>query len=103
MHKRIELHDGVIRPQLVAELEASRPPAGRVSSYYLDLNPGQRDDHEVVRIIAHLLNEHRAKRPDTLPGERTPAPDDRSVARPHTQTSVHRHVARRYVEPGVQR
>jgi peptide subunit release factor 1 (eRF1) len=62
MHKRIELHDGVIRPQLVAELEASRPTAGRVSSYYLDLNPGPRSDLEAARIaVKNALAEDRQR------------------------------------------
>jgi hypothetical protein len=41
MGKSIKVHEGVIRPNLVAELEAFRPPEGdgRVSSYYLNLDP----------------------------------------------------------------
>jgi hypothetical protein len=35
----IEVHDGVIRPSLVAELEAFRAPDLRVSSYYLNIDP----------------------------------------------------------------
>ncbi len=39
MSHKVALHEGVIRPSLVAELEAFRAPDGRASSYYLDLDP----------------------------------------------------------------
>ena len=35
--KPIALHEGVIRPALIAELESFRAPGGRVSSYYVNL------------------------------------------------------------------
>jgi hypothetical protein len=39
MAKGVSLHDGVIRPGLIAELEAFRNPDRLASSYYLDVTP----------------------------------------------------------------
>jgi peptide chain release factor subunit 1 len=51
MGKSIKVHEGVIRPSLVAELEAFRPPEGdgRVSSYYLNLDPRPHGNAESAR------------------------------------------------------
>ena len=38
MAAKMNVHEGVIRPSLVEELEKFRTPDGRVSSYYLNLN-----------------------------------------------------------------
>lgn len=66
MHKRIELHEGVIRPRLLRELEAYRATSGRMSSYYLDLNPAPRGGVERVKIaVKNALAEDR-KRIDEL-------------------------------------
>ena len=37
MAAKMGVHEGVIRPSLVQELEQFRAPDGRVSSYYLNL------------------------------------------------------------------
>lgn len=49
MAKAISLVEGVIRPSLVAELEAFRAPDRRASSYYLDLDARRRGDAGAVR------------------------------------------------------
>lgn len=66
MHKRIEFHEGVIRLPLVAELEAFFPTAGRVSSYYLDLNPGTQGDHKAVLIAVKNALVHERERIERL-------------------------------------
>ena len=38
MAAKMSVHEGVIRPSLVQELETIPRPDGRVSSYYLNLN-----------------------------------------------------------------
>ncbi len=66
MAKSIAIHEGVIRPSLVAELEAFRAPGGRVSSYYLNLDPrcwGNADG--VRRALKNTLARER-KRIDRL-------------------------------------
>ena len=44
MAAKMSVHEGVIRPSLVAELEGFRAPEGRVSSYYLNLNRARDDE-----------------------------------------------------------
>ncbi|MGZ3353559.1 MAG: baeRF10 domain-containing protein [Isosphaeraceae bacterium] len=66
MAKSIAIHEGVIQPSLVAELEAFRAPGGRVSSYYLNLDPrcwGNADG--VRRALKNTLARER-KRIDRL-------------------------------------
>ncbi|HEX3724176.1 MAG TPA: hypothetical protein VHV31_15415, partial [Nitrolancea sp.] len=54
------MHDGTIRPGLVAELDAFRAPDQCVSSYYLDLDPQAVGGGEAVRIaVKNQMNEHR--------------------------------------------
>ncbi|HEY2154160.1 MAG TPA: hypothetical protein VGH33_00925 [Isosphaeraceae bacterium] len=50
MSHKVALHEGVIRPSMVAELEAFRAPGGRVSSYYVDLDPQRWAGADGVRI-----------------------------------------------------
>jgi peptide subunit release factor 1 (eRF1) len=50
MFHKVALHEGVIRPSMVAELEAFRASEGRVSSYYLDLDPQRWAGTDGVRI-----------------------------------------------------
>jgi peptide subunit release factor 1 (eRF1) len=62
MAKGIALHEGIIRPSLVAELEAFRAPDQRVSSYYLDLNPRRWGSEKAVRIaLKNALAEERER------------------------------------------
>ena len=42
MAAKMGVHEGVIRPSLVQELEKYRAPDGRVSSYYLNLSHAAR-------------------------------------------------------------
>jgi len=50
MAESIAVHEGVIRPSLVAELESSRAADRRVSSYYLNLDLRRWGNAEAVRI-----------------------------------------------------
>ena len=60
MINKLHLHEGTIRPSLVAELEAYRSPQGRVSSYYLNIDPHRWGDTEAIRIaIKDTLKKHR--------------------------------------------
>ena len=60
MINKLHLHDGTIRPSLVAELEAYRSPQGRVSSYYLNIDPHRWGNTEAIKIaIKDTLKEHR--------------------------------------------
>ena len=44
MAAKLGVHEGVIRPSLVQELEQYRRPDGRVSSYYLNLDHAARSE-----------------------------------------------------------
>ena len=60
MARSIAVHEGVIRPSLVAELETFRSPDGRVSSYYLNLDPRHWRNAEAVRPgLKKTLSEER--------------------------------------------
>jgi hypothetical protein len=62
MSKAIALHEGVIRPSLVAELEAFRAPERRVSSYYLNLDSRpQGNAEEIRRAVKKTLEEQRER------------------------------------------
>ena len=49
MAHSIAVHEGVIRPSLVAERETFRFPDGRVSSYYLNRDPRHWRNADAVR------------------------------------------------------
>ena len=63
MSHRIDIHDGVIRPSLVAELEAFRTPGLRVSSYYLNIDPKHCGSNleELRRSLKKTLDHQRAR------------------------------------------
>jgi peptide chain release factor subunit 1 len=62
MANALALHEGVIRPRLVEELESFRAPDRLVSSYYLDLNPPRQGNGDVLRIhLKDLLTEERER------------------------------------------
>ena len=61
MINKLHLHDGTIRPSLVAELEAYRSPQGRVSSYYLNIDPHRWGNTEAIKIAIAV----RASRSNT--------------------------------------
>jgi hypothetical protein len=62
MAKAIALHEGVIHPGLVAELEAFRAPDRRVSSYYLDLDPRHSGSTEALRLaVKNAMARHRER------------------------------------------
>ncbi len=66
MAKSIAIHEGVIRPSLVAELEAFRVPDGRVSSYYLNLDPRLRGNADGVRVALKNTLARERERIDRL-------------------------------------
>lgn len=61
MSHSIKVHDGVIRPSLVAELETFRTPDLRVSSYYLNIDPKHwgNDLESVRRALKKSLDHER--------------------------------------------
>jgi peptide subunit release factor 1 (eRF1) len=62
MLTKLYVHEGTIRPSLVAELEAFRAPERRVSSYYLDLNSRYRGNTEAMRqAVKDALAKHRER------------------------------------------
>jgi hypothetical protein len=62
MLKAVALHEGVIRPRLVEELESFRAPDRLVSSYYLDLNPPRQGNGDALRIyLKDLLARERER------------------------------------------
>jgi hypothetical protein len=62
MVTKLRVHEGTIRPSLVAELEAFRAPEQRVSSYYLDLDPRHWGNPEALRIaLKNALAKHRER------------------------------------------
>src|SRR6184192_17765 len=77
MANTIAVHEGVIGPGLVAELEAFRAPDRRVSSYYLNLDPRRWGDAEDIRCaLKETLSRERADRPTgrAARGAACPAP-----------------------------
>src|SRR5260370_4680824 len=69
MAKALALHEGVIRPGLVAELEAFRAPGRRVSSYYLDLDPGPGANVEAARLAVKVALAKDRERLEELEGQ----------------------------------
>jgi peptide chain release factor subunit 1 len=63
MSHRIKVHDGVIRPSLVAELEVFRAPDLRLSSYYLNIDPKHWGSNlgDVRRALKSSLDRERAR------------------------------------------
>jgi hypothetical protein len=55
MAKAVAVHEGVIHPGLVAELEAFRAPGRLVSSYYLDLSPRPATDRTAADALKSAL------------------------------------------------
>ena len=49
--RTIDVHQGIIRPSLLAELESFHAPDQRVSSYYLDLDPRRSGSPKAVREV----------------------------------------------------
>jgi hypothetical protein len=45
----INVHQGIIRPSLLSELESFHAPDQRVSSYYLDLDPRRSGSPKAIR------------------------------------------------------
>ena len=66
MAGRISVHEGVIRPGLVSELETFRAAEGLVGSYYLNLGSGQPSQAEQVRIALKDTMARQEKRIDEL-------------------------------------
>ena len=64
----LRVHEGIIRPSLVNELESFQALGKRVSSYYLDLDGRHWGDAKAIRIaIKDALKKHR-ERPGTTRG-----------------------------------
>lgn len=62
MASKLRIHEGIVRPSLVAELEAFRAPERRVSSYYLDLDSRHWGNSEAVRLgVKNALAKHRER------------------------------------------
>jgi peptide subunit release factor 1 (eRF1) len=61
MSEQIEIHRGVIRPSLIAELESFHAPGQRVSSYYLDVPLPRGGDLKEARaaLLRALARERR--------------------------------------------
>ena len=54
----LALYEGVIRPELIAELEAFRAQDRQHSSYYLNFKPGGVDTRAAVRVaVKNVLAE----------------------------------------------
>ena len=69
MLKAIALHEGVIRPSLVEELQSFRAPGRLVSSYYLDLDPRYWGGTEAVRVAVKNTTEGHRERLKQLEAE----------------------------------
>src|SRR4051812_13138587 len=50
MPKTTVLHEGVVRPSFVAELDAFRAPAPQATSFYLDVDPKKWGGEKAARI-----------------------------------------------------
>lgn len=66
MAVKISIHEGVIRPGLISELETFRAAEGLVSSYYLNLGSAQASQAEQVRIAVKDKMAQEKKRIDEL-------------------------------------
>jgi peptide subunit release factor 1 (eRF1) len=66
MLKAITLHEGVVRPSLVAALEAFRAPDHLVSSYYLNLDPPSAATREAVQLVVKNTLAQARERIDQL-------------------------------------
>ena len=69
MAAKMNVHEGVIGPSLVDELERFRAQDGRVSSYYLDLDPRGRSDTAAIRVA---LKDELAREARRIEGQDVP-------------------------------
>jgi hypothetical protein len=62
MARTLTIHDGVIRPSMLRELESFRDPGQQISTYYLDLNQRRWGTTAAVRIaVKNKLAEERRR------------------------------------------